>query len=118
MNFENLSFGSIQIDGKTYAHDVAIDRGEIRKRRKKPSRKFRNEFGHTPLSVEEAIPWECRRLIVGTGIYGGLPVMNDGRPWALGDLRKIELVILPTAQAIEAVQKESEGTNAILHVTG
>src|SRR5437660_11867347 len=116
MNFENLSFGSIQIDGKTYAHDVVIDRGEIRKRRKKPSRKFGNEFGHTPLSVEDAIPWECRRLIVGTGIYGGLPVMNDVRVEALQ--RKIELVILPTAQAIEAVQKESEGTNAILHVKG
>ena len=116
MNFENLSFGSIQIDGKTYAHDVVIDRGEIRKRRKKPSRKFRNEFGHTPLSVEEAIPWECRRLIVGTGIYGGLPVMNDVRVEARQ--RNIELVILPTAQAIEALQKESEGTNAILHVTG
>ncbi len=30
-----------------------IDRGEIRKRKKKPSKKFRNDFGHTPLSVEE-----------------------------------------------------------------
>jgi len=26
----DFSFGSIQIDGETYEHDVDIDRGEIR----------------------------------------------------------------------------------------
>jgi hypothetical protein len=35
MRFEALSFGSIRIDGVTYSHDVVIDRGQIRKRRKK-----------------------------------------------------------------------------------
>jgi hypothetical protein len=116
MNFERFSFGSIQIDGKTYLHDVVIDRGEIRKRKKKPSRKFRNEFGHTPLSLEEDIPWACRRLVVGTGMYGGLPVMDDVKREA--ERRKIELLVLPTPQAIEALQKESQETNVILHVTG
>ncbi len=38
MRFESLSFGSIQIDGITYEHDVVIDRGEVRKRKKRPSR--------------------------------------------------------------------------------
>ena len=28
MQFDNFSFGSIQIDGSTYEHDVVIDRGE------------------------------------------------------------------------------------------
>jgi hypothetical protein len=28
MRFDNFSFGSIQIDGSTYEHDVVIDRGE------------------------------------------------------------------------------------------
>ena len=45
MHFDKFSFGSIQIDGSTYEHDVVIDRGEIRKRKKKPSKKFRDEFG-------------------------------------------------------------------------
>jgi len=62
MRFDKFAFGSIQIDGSTYEHDVVIDRGEIRKRKKKPSKKFREEFGHTPLSVEEKIPWKCRQL--------------------------------------------------------
>ena len=57
MRFDDLSFGSLRIDGVAYGHDVVVDRGKIRKRRKKPSRKFRGEFGHTPLSMEERIPW-------------------------------------------------------------
>jgi len=41
VRFADFSFGSIQIDDVTYEHDVLIDRGEIRKRKKKPSKKFR-----------------------------------------------------------------------------
>jgi hypothetical protein len=67
MRFEKFSFGSIRIDGVTYEHDVVIEGGKVRKRKKKPSKKFREVFGHTPLSVEEKIPWKCRRLVIGTG---------------------------------------------------
>jgi hypothetical protein len=52
MQFESFSFGSIQIDGIAYDHDVVIDGGEVSKREKKPSKKFRRVFGHTPLSTE------------------------------------------------------------------
>ena len=76
MDFGKFHFGSIRIDGVTYERDVVIDRGKVRKRKKKPSRKFREEFGHTPVSVEEKIPWKCRRLVVGTGKYGSLKVMD------------------------------------------
>ena len=46
-----------------------IDCGDIRKRKKKPSKKFRDEFGHTPLSVEEYIPWKRSQLVIGTGAH-------------------------------------------------
>jgi hypothetical protein len=92
-----------------------IDRGEVRKHKKKPSKKFQEEFGHTPLSVEEEIPWKCRRLVVGTGAYGRLPVMKEVNLEA--ERRKIELLILPTTQAIEELEKDADRTNAILHVT-
>ncbi len=115
MQFEAFSFGSIQIDGVSYERDVVIDRGDVRKRKKKASKKFRDAFGHTPLSVEEKIPWKCRRLVVGTGAYGALPVMKEVKLEAKD--RKIELLILPTAQAIEALEQKSDETNAILHVT-
>jgi len=77
MRFDNFSFGSLQIDHSTYEHDVVIDRGEIRDRKKKPSKKFRNDFEHTPLSIAEDIPWECHRLVIGTGAYGRMPVMEE-----------------------------------------
>ena len=67
MRYQKFSFGSILIDGATYEHDVVIDRGKVRRRKKKASRKFRSTLGHTPLSVEEKIPWECGQLVVGTG---------------------------------------------------
>jgi len=54
MHFQKFAFGVIRIDGVTYEHDVVIDRGEVRKRKKKPSKKFRAEFGHTPISVIDA----------------------------------------------------------------
>ncbi|HYL11514.1 MAG TPA: MTH938/NDUFAF3 family protein [Terriglobales bacterium] len=114
MRFEEFSFGSIRIDGVTYEHDVVIDRGEVRKRKKKASKKFRDAFGHTPLSLEERIPWKCRRLVVGTGT-GALPVMKEVKLEAKH--RKVELLILPTTRAIEILKQKSVDANAILHVT-
>jgi hypothetical protein len=115
MEFQEFSFGSIRIDGVTYEHDVMIDRGNVRKRKKKPSKKYRDDFGHTPLSTDEKIPWECRRLVVGTGAYAALPVMKEVKREARR--RKIKVLVVPTQQAIEAMRKSPEGTNAILHVT-
>ena len=112
--FEAFSFGSIRIDGTTYDCDVVIDRGHVGKRNKKPSKRFRADFGHTPLSVEEDIPWKCRRLVVGTGT-GALPIMDEVKREAAR--REIELVILPTAEAIKTFQENPVKTNAILHVT-
>jgi len=33
------------------------------------------------------------------------------------DRRNVELVVLPTSQAIDVLNKDPEATNAILHVT-
>jgi len=115
MRFEEFSFGSIKIDGMTHQYDVVIDRGDVRKRKKKPSKKFRDAFGHTPLSVKEDIPWKCRRLVVGTGAYGALPVMGELKDAAVE--RHVELMILPTTEAIEVLKRDPDDTNAILHVT-
>jgi hypothetical protein len=54
--FWQFSFGSINIDGTLYQHDVIIDRGEIRKRKKKPSKKFREQFGHTTFDRKRKSP--------------------------------------------------------------
>ena len=114
MRFEAFSFGSIRIDGVTYEHDVVIDREQVRKRKKKPSKKFREAFGHTPLSTEEDIPWKCRRLVIGTGT-GALPVMDEVKREA--KRRRIKLVILPTMEAIAELKQHPDRANAVLHVT-
>jgi hypothetical protein len=114
MQFADLSFGSICIDGITYENDVVIDRGRVRKRKKKASRKFREAYGHTPLSIEEKIPWKCRRLVIGTG-GGALPVMDEVVQEARR--RKVSLLVMPTAEAIEELQRSPKHTNAILHLT-
>jgi len=115
MHFEDFSFGSVRIDGVTYDHDVILDRGQVCKRKKKVSKKFREGLGHTPLSAEEEIPWQCRRLVIGTGAYGSLPVMEEVKEEA--ERRKVKLVVLPTKEAIRVLAEDAEETNAILHVT-
>jgi hypothetical protein len=99
MRFGKFSFGFLRIDGRAFEHDVVIDRGEIRDRKKKPSKKFGDDFGHTPLSIVEDIPWKCRQLVIGTGAYGRLPVLKEVERQA--KRHKIKLLILPTIEAIE-----------------
>ena len=115
MRFTAYSFGSVRVDGVTYDHDLIIDRGMIRKRKKAGSRKFRGAYGHTPLSVAEDIPWRCRRLVIGTGAEGALPVMKQVKEEARR--RKVDLVVLPTAQAIGLLSETTQDTNAVLHLT-
>jgi len=115
MRIDQFTFGSIRIDGVIYEHDVVIARGRVRKRKKKPSKPFRDAFGHTPLSIEEDIPWDCRRLVVGTGADGALPVMDEVKREAAR--REVQLLTVPTSEAILALQAAPKGTNSILHVT-
>ena len=115
MKFESFEFGSLVIDGTEFDYDLIIDRGDIGKRKKKASKKYRAEFDHTPLSLAEKLPWKCERLVVGTGAYGNLPVMDEVQKEA--GRRGVELVVLPTKEAIRELRKRPAGTNAVLHVT-
>jgi hypothetical protein len=115
MKWGKCCFGSLEIDGEDYTKDVVLDRGELRKRKKKRSRPFREQFGHTPLSLQEDIPWKCKRLVIGTGMEGRLPVMDE--VIAEAQRRGIELVLRPTPEAVRLLQGNPADTNAILHLT-
>ncbi len=114
-HIDRFTFGSIRIDGVTYEHDVVITGGRVGKRKKKASKPFRGAFGHTPVSIEENIPWDCRCLVVGTGADGALPVMDEVKQEA--SRRDVDLLTIPTREAIRVLQAEPKRTNAILHVT-
>jgi len=115
VRIDEFSFGTIRIDGETYDQDVVIDRGEVRLRKKKPSKRYRDEFGHTPLSVDEKIPWKCEQLVIGTGAQGALPVMPELLDEA--ERRGVKVTAVRTEQAIELLASASGSTNAVLHIT-
>ncbi len=111
-----LAFGSIEIDGQRLETDVVIERGKVRPRRKKPSKPYRDRFGHTPLSADESIPWGGPRLIVGTGVDGRLPVMDE--VFEAAARHHVEIVALPTDEACRLISDlDSDEVNAVLHVT-
>ena len=96
--------------------DVVVERGRVSRRHKKESRPLRDRYGHTPLSLLEPIPWECRRLIVGTGVDGALPI--DEAVVVEAARRGVELVALPTDEACALLSEvDRHDTAAILHVT-
>jgi hypothetical protein len=113
MTVKNLSFGSITIDGETYIKDVIIDNGSVKKRKKTESKKYSDMFGHTPLSQDENIPWNCKHLIVGTGHSSSLPVMDE--VYKIAVRKGVELAIMSTPEAIKHINDPH--TNLILHLT-
>jgi hypothetical protein len=103
------------IDGTTYDRDVVVDHGRVRKRKKGPSRELRETYGHTPLSIAEDIPWKCRRLVIGTGATGSLPVLPEVEEEARR--RGVDLVTMPTAEAVRLLNDGMKDTNTLLHLT-
>jgi hypothetical protein len=111
-----VKFGEIEVEGKRYTHDVVIDGGKVRKRKKGASNQFRDEFGHTPLSAREEIPWGGKRLMVGTGAHGALPVMDEVLQEA--KRRGIKLTAAPTSEVCRLLEEVKKGqAYAILHCT-
>lgn len=116
MDARLVSFGLIEIAGERFDFDVVLDRGSVRRRRKGPSKAHRGSYGHTPLSVDEAIPWSSPVLIIGTGASGRLPVMPE--LFEEARRRGVEVVTEPTEDAcIRLRSMDQAGVSAILHVT-
>ena len=115
MQVRLLRFGTIEVEGRQYENDIVIEGGRVRKRKKKPSKPYR-EFGHTPLSAVEELPWGEGRLIIGTGAYGSLPIM----PEVLEEARRrgVDLTALPTEDACRLIASlDRDEVHAVLHVT-
>lgn len=102
MDARLVGLGDLEIEGKRYDADVVIERGQVR-RRKKPSKLYRDRFGHTLLSAEEWIPWGGPRLIVGAGADGLLPIMAEVYDVAVRrpprDLQRGRATPLPTERS-------------------
>ena len=116
MKAELVAFGELEIEGKRYHRDVVIEGGKIRKRDKGPSKALPGRFRHTPLSAAEQIPWGGKRLIIGTGARGQLPIAKE-----LGEeaaRRGIAIEALPTREAcLLLADMDPADVYAILHAT-
>jgi hypothetical protein len=115
MKVKYLGFGSVEIDGERYEYDVVVRSGRVEKRKKKLSKHLKEKYGHTPLSIAENIPWDCKTLIIGTGESGALPVLDEVKSDA--EKRRVTLVIMKTEEACQELEKAGVKTNAVLHLT-
>lgn len=116
MKAELVGFGVIEIDGKRYTHDIVIAGGQIGRRHKGRSKALRDQFGHTPLSVAEDIPWGGALLIVGTGVDGALPIAPEVEQEARR--RGITIEASPTGDACRRIAHvRARDVYAVLHVT-
>jgi len=111
-----VAFGELEVEGERYLHDVVIDAGRVRKRRKGPSKAVRAAYGHTPLTAAEDLPWGGGVLFVGTGADGALPVDPSVEDEARR--RGVRIEAAPTEEIcgrLAAVPVRQ--VHAVLHVT-
>jgi hypothetical protein len=89
--------GTIRPSGQLLRHrrDQRCGDGPLQPVQKAPSTSHVLNFAGG--SIREEIPWRCRRLVVGTGAQGGLPVMDEVLQEA--KRRKVELLSVPTEEA-------------------
>ena len=109
-----VKFGEIEVEGKRYTHDVMIEGGKVRKRKKdllsnfvKSSATRRFGRGEIPGEVSGSL-WEPA--------HGALPLMNE--VLAEAKRRGIEVIAAPTLEACQLLEEVKKGqAYAILHST-
>ena len=60
MDARLISFGLIEIGGRRFEQDVVLEGGVVRRRMKAASKAYRDRYGNTLLSPDEAILWSAR----------------------------------------------------------
>ena len=114
---DHTAFGSITIDGKTFAHDVIIRlSGQVEKRKKKLS-KVVYGTSHVLSLAEAKHVYEqgTTRLIIGTGQQGNVTLSEEAADYF--KRKKCHIQLLPSPKAIR-VWNEAEGAvSSLFHVT-
>ncbi len=116
-HINNTNFGTIQIEGITYNHDVIIGLdGAVKKRKKKLSKAI---YGTShKVSLDEAqYVYErgAGRLIIGCGQYGALYLSNEAEQ--LFQEKGIKIEIYPTHEAVQIWNDIKGKAIGLFHVT-
>lgn len=121
----STGFGWVVINGVKYEHDVLVlPDGSVLRRRKELSKELRRLFGHTPFSLNEfkdllsICGHPPKILVIGSGQYGDLPVMEDvlRRAKELG----IKVIVKKTPEALTLLKEllaKGRHVASVIHVT-
>lgn len=114
---QSTSFGSITIDGEKYNHDVLIRLdGEVRKRKKKLSKKVYGTSHVLSLAEAEHI-YEpgAELLIIGSGQTGQVRLSSEAQDFF--DTNHVRVVLAATPKAIRLWNEAGGSTIGLFHVT-
>ncbi|MBN3037344.1 MAG: hypothetical protein JW834_02770 [Candidatus Diapherotrites archaeon] len=106
------TFGMVKFGDETFSHDVVVSTaGEVYARRTDDSHLLDSK------ELDASVDANTRVVVFGTGQYDVAKVSGDAKTWARKN--KIEVVALPTPQAIEDYnkRKKKDQVTAIIHVT-
>ena len=127
IEINKTGFGYIIINNTKYEHDVIINpNGNVMKRKKELSSRYRRLFNHTPLSKEELEYYlnntdRIDYIIIGTGQYGLMPIRDDAKQLIEELVKKgVKVIIDKTPNVVSranALYSEGKKVLAILHVT-
>jgi hypothetical protein len=114
MRFDKFSFGSLEIDGSSYEHDVVIDRGRSPNARKSSPRNSASSSAIPRCWLRKRYPGSAANLSLAPARTASRRMQEVRRE---AERRRIKLLMLPTLQAIEMLNQNMKDTNALLHVT-
>ena len=118
MDFGKFHFGRIEIDGVTYERDVVIDRGRIRKRKKKLSKAVYGT-SHTISLAEAKYVYRhgegAQTLIIGGGQYGRVELSPEAAEYLAR--KRCDVVLLPTPEVIATWNEAKGKVIGLFHVT-
>jgi hypothetical protein len=112
MEINSTTFGSTVINGKKYEHDVIMTRGKIQEARTQVRHLIsKKEFDILAKEKPEVI-------IIGNGQYSAMEIGEEVKN--LAKERNIELIVLPTPQAIKKFNELTKAKRSVIayfHVT-
>ena len=110
MKLGDFSFGRVRIDGVLYDHDVVIDRGEVRKRKKKAA--ARGKQLRSAAKAKNEVPPKVKRSPAGADTR----VEEALRAWRLTEARRrsVPAFRIFTDQALRAIAETRPASAAEL----
>ena len=113
----NTAFGSIEVDGTVYNHDIIIrSNGHVEKRKKKLSKAVYGTSHTVSLEeIEYIYDAGAQKIIIGNGQYGALRLSDKATEFLQS--RNCEILMEETPKAIKLWNKEEGKSIGLFHLT-